>query len=86
MEKTETQTITTELYYHHFYCDHCGAHLGTSEEYDDGYYQRFGDFELKWYTPAGWYRQELCLCDECKEKHLSKIYSALEQLGFKKEN
>ena len=86
MEKTETQTITTELYRHHFYCDHCGIHLGTSKEYDDGYYQSFGDFALECYTPVGRYRIKKCLCDECKEKHLSKIYSALEQLGFKKEN
>ena len=86
MEKIETRIKTIEQRYHHFNCDGCGVHLGISEEHDDGYYQSFGDFDLAWHTPAGWWRSKKCLCDQCKEKYLSEVYTALERLRFKKEN
>lgn len=83
MKWTETKTTIRNI--HHFNCDYCGTHLGISEEHDDGYYQTFGDFELKWNTPAGWYRRKVCVCEECKQKILSEIYDQLEQMGFIKD-
>lgn len=84
MEWTETKTTTRNI--HKFVCDYCGTHLGESIEYDDGWYQTFGDFELEWYTPAGWYCKKACVCEKCKQKLLSEIYDNLEQMGFYKEN
>ena len=84
MDKIEIQTKTVEQRYHRFYCDHCGTHLGTSRECDDGYYKSFGDFALDIHTPAGRYYIEKCLCNQCIEKYLSELYTALDQLGFKK--
>lgn len=34
---------------HEFYCDNCGKFLGSSEEWDDGYYEELGSFENKLY-------------------------------------
>lgn len=84
MEWTETKTTTRNI--HKFACDYCGAHLGESVECDDGWYQTFGDFELSWYTPAGWYCKKSCVCEKCKTKILPEIYDDLEQMGFIKEN
>lgn len=84
MQWTETKTTTQNI--HYFACDYCGTRLGESVEFDDGWYKTFGDFELKWYTPDGWYHREACVCEECKQKILSEIYDNLEQMGFKKEN
>ena len=87
MDKIEIQTKTIEQRYHNFYCDHCGTHLGTSEEYEDGYYHQYGHFIINFPTPQGYrYKADKYLCDQCKEKYLSELYTALEQLGFKKEN
>lgn len=82
MEKVETKIIETEEITHHFYCDGCGDHLGSSDEYDDGYYEEFGEFELRCYTPKGWYRLKKCLCHSCAQKFLSVYYNTLESLGF----
>jgi formylmethanofuran dehydrogenase subunit E len=82
MEKVETKIIETEEITHHFYCDKCGDHLGSSEEWDDGYYQEFGEFELKCNTPRGWYKLEKCLCHSCADEFLETFYSTLESIGF----
>ena len=86
MDKIETRTQTIEQRRHYFYCDHCDTYLGMSEEYEDGWYYKFGEFAMNWNTQSGWYSVEKCLCNKCKEKYLSEVYTALEQLGFKKEN
>jgi hypothetical protein len=83
MEKVETKTRQIEDRTHYFYCDDCDVELGHSHEYDDGYYEEFGEFEFHWYTPNGWYKLEKCLCHTCKEKYLSAIYGGLETAGFK---
>ena len=83
MEKIETKTRQIEDYTHHFYCDDCGIHIGSSEEYYDGYYQELGGFGLKILMPRGWYKLEKCLCEKCKEKFLDKAYASLELVGFK---
>ena len=82
MEKVEIEIIETEETTHHFYCDDCGNHLGSSVEFDDGYYQEFGEFELKMNTPRGWYKLEKCFCNDCKEKFLDKFCALLEASGF----
>ena len=83
MEKVETKTRQVEDRTHHFYCDNCGSHIGSSHEYDDGYYDELGEFELKILMPRGWYKLEKCLCDECRDEFLREAYAALESTGFK---
>lgn len=56
MEKTEREIKTIEKYKHHFYCDSCSEFLGTVEEYEDGWYQNLGEFELKFFVANKWYR------------------------------
>ena len=85
MERTVSQVKYVEQKTHLFYCDLCGAQLGCTTEYDDGYYEQLGEFELKWYTPNGWYKLHKCLCDTCREKYLTNIYGTLEVAGFKLE-
>ena len=82
MEKVEIEVIETEEVTHHFYCDDCGDYLGSSAEYDDGWYQELGEFELNIYMPRGWYRLNKCLCNDCKDKFLDKFYVSLEAIGF----
>lgn len=83
MEK-ETRTIyQKELIEHSFYCDECGKHLGTSREYDDGWYEMFGKLELRFNIVNGWYHINKCFCEDCKNKFLSKIKVALKDIGFK---
>ena len=82
MEKVEIKTRQIEDRTHHFYCDDCGTHIGSSCEYDDGWYQELGVFELHWLTPNGWYKLEKCLCNDCHDKFLTKVCSGLEAAGF----
>jgi hypothetical protein len=83
MEKVEIKTEQIEDCTHHFYCDDCNAYIGSSHEYDDGWYDELGEFELKIHMPRGWYKLEKCLCEKCKEKFLDKTYANLESVGFK---
>lgn len=71
-----------EEYVHHFYCDECNKYLGNTEEYDDGYYPSLGEFKLAFHLPGGWYKVEKCVCDECKEKYLSRLENVLKDLEF----
>ena len=84
MEKTmDTEQFILRTH-HMFYCDECGKYLGESQEYDDGWYDSIGEFETSYYL-NGWYRMQKCLCDNCKKEIISKITSALQDLGFIKE-
>lgn len=85
MEKIETNIIEVKEITHHFYCDECGDHLGSSDECDDGYYQRFGEFELKCYTPRGWYRLKKCLCPSCAQERVDTFCNTLEAMGFERD-
>ena len=85
MEKIETTIQEIENYKHHFYCDECNKYLGTTEEYDDCYYDELGELELKFYLPDGWYKVKKCFCEECKEKYLSRFQIILNELGFEKD-
>lgn len=82
MEKVENKTRQIEDRTHHFYCDDCGAYIGSSHEYDDGWYQELGEFELHWFTPNGWYKLENYLCNDCRDKLLTKVCAELEAAGF----
>ena len=85
MEKNEVITHTVENVIHNFYCDDCNKYLGKSQEYDDGYYAKFGEFELKIYMPNGWYSVKKCLCDTCRDNYVKKVEHAITELGFKKQ-
>ena len=85
MEKIETKIIKTEEIIHHFYCDDCGDQLGSSYECDDGYYERFGTFDLKCYTPRGWYKLEKCLCPSCAQECVDAFCNTLEAMGFERD-
>ena len=85
MEKIETNIREIENYKHHFYCDECNKYLGTTEQYDDGYYAELGELELKFYLLDGWYKVKKCFCEECKKKYLSRFQIILNELGFEKD-
>lgn len=83
MEKTTT--ISREIIVHKIYCDECGGYIGESEEYDDGWYESFGEYERDFYMPLhGWYKIKKTLCEPCQEKVDKEIINALINLGFKK--
>lgn len=82
MENTEK--IIKESYKHSFYCDKCNKYLGTSEEYDDGWYQKFGEFSLAFYVEDEWYEIYKCLCDYCKDEFVDNLKSVLKNIGFEK--
>lgn len=84
MEKEIKAVCKKELIKHSFYCDECGEYLGTSEEYDDGWYHKFGEFELKFYV-NDWYRLDKCLCDKCRDNFTENFISILKNIGFKKD-
>ena len=84
IEKVEITTIEVERVLHSFYCDECNKHLGTSEEYDDGWYQDFGQFKLNCYID-GWYSVKKCLCENCKPKFIDDFKTILKNVGFTRE-
>ena len=84
MEKTETKTLEVERCEHSFYCDECGKYIGTSEEYEDGWYDELGDFELSFYIDD-WYRVHKCLCSNCAKKFLSNLKNCLKDIGFERD-
>lgn len=86
MEKTEIHIRTNKVSRHSFYCDGCQKHLGTTEEYEDGWYPELGKFELSIYLPSGWYRVEKCFCNDCKKKYLNELLGNLKARDFKKDN
>lgn len=82
MEKSETKIRKKEETIHHFYCDGCNKYLGETEEYDDGWYTKLGEFELKFYVAPGWYEIDKCFCDKCRENFINKVKNTLIDLGF----
>lgn len=81
---------------HEFYCDNCGKFLGSSAEYDDGYYEELDSFEneinisnsrgyKKSYKEGGWYRYKKNLCDKCQNEFVSKLTKTLIELGYTKD-
>lgn len=86
MEKIEHRPVTQTDIYHHFYCDSCGEYLGEKKEFDDGYYENLGDFNLRFLMPNGWYQVKKCFCDKCKENYLTNVRNKLIEMGFLPDN
>lgn len=87
MHKITVKKIRTEQYYHEFYCDGCNQYLGKSIEYDDGYYEEYGEYKQQFYVNGyGWCKLKRTLCEECKDKLNVKILLALKNIGFMAEN
>lgn len=84
MEKIKTTIRKVEHNEHQFYCDDCNRYLGSTEENCDGYYSKLGELELDFYLADGWYIAKRCFCEDCKEKYLSRLQIALNELGFEK--
>ena len=82
MEKIVVEEKVTYIHKHEFYCDKCGKYLGITREYEDGYYEKIGEVDLKLYG------LELSgnFCDDCKNKISSQIKEALSKIGFKYPN
>ena len=85
MERLESKETKSTTYYHIFYCDDCGKKLGTSKEYDDGYYDEYGSLELSFYLEDdGWYKVKKCFCEKCKEKYATNLIETLKKYGFER--
>ena len=83
MEKVEYIERTVKDAKHSFYCDECNKYLGTTEEYDDGWYDTLGNLELSFYIDAP-YKVKKCLCHDCTNNFLSNLKDSLKAIGFKK--
>ena len=81
MERVEVVKRDNRI--HHFLCDGCGKELGSSVEYDDGYYEQCGSYEQKVYVD-GWYEFKANYCKDCAEKKTQEIISAIQAMGFEK--
>ncbi len=84
MENVITHSVQKDINEHQFYCDECNKLLGTSTEYDDGYYAEYGRFEQSVCIKSQQYTMRKCLCDQCKAAQINKIVKTLEELGFSK--
>lgn len=89
IEYIETKILKTE---HKFYCDYCNKFLGESTEYDDGYYEQYGEYEQTIYINSvdkdkkGRYYIKRYLCHECADGLTTSLINTLTALGFKKED
>lgn len=86
---TKVETFTRTTYRYKFYCDDCGAYLGESEEYDDGYLPDPDDvYCLDLSIDVGedtFYFKKDCICKQCYSKLLENIATGLQAIGFKNE-
>ena len=85
MDKIETKQELVNRDIHKFYCDNCNKFLGESVEYDDGYYEEFGEFYLHFLVNKKWYKLNKHLCDNCRTKFLTKIKQVLKKMDFEEE-
>lgn len=83
MEKQKVNKIEKDEITHEFYCDDCGKYIDQSIEWEDGYYESYGDYEQQMFFKGSWWRLEKCLCDDCKNKYDEKITTMLKEIGFK---
>lgn len=83
MEKSKEIIKEIKTYEHSFYCDECGKYLGTSQEYDDGWYKDIGEFEMKFYIDE-WYTVRKHLCDECRKNFMEDLKANLINMKFEK--
>ena len=68
---------------HEFYCDKCGKYLGTSTEYEDGYYEEIGEFNLQLHV-SNWYGLHKHFCDDCRKEFVNNLIKVLTDMGFEK--
>lgn len=85
MGKITTKQKVVSKTIHSLYCDKCGKHLGDSEEYDDGYYEKYGEYDYSYRVDDEWFRFQSYLCDECKQQFVDTLKSKLIDMGFKLE-
>lgn len=87
MEKRYVTETSHPKTIHKFYCDGCGKLLGKSEEWDDGWYEVAGKFEMSFYVDdkVGWMKKEANYCAACRKKAIKEIIDTLKKLGFEKE-
>lgn len=83
MEEIKKVEITTERMEHHFWCDEFGGYMGHTDEFDDGYYPRLGEYEFKFYLDD-WYKLEKTICPACYVKYFDKVRESLFKAGFYK--
>lgn len=85
MHKETREQITRTRITHTFYCDMCGEEIGTSTEYEDGYYQQLGEYETHIYIDHTRYTLNKCLCRKCVIKQNEMMVANLKNLGFKED-
>ena len=69
---------------HEFYCDNCNKWIGTSFEYEDGWYQKYGEYKISFIEKK--YCFNKTLCDICAKQTNKDIQKMLISYGFKEEN
>ena len=82
METITTTEETIKTITHHFKCDCCQIDLGQSVEYDDGYYNKNGEYHRQFCLDGHWFNLNMCLCKACADKKDKQIVDALLNLGF----
>ena len=89
MERIDDNFIRTNRPVHRQYCDECGQCIGNSVEYEDGYYERYGEYELKVYVGCpedhpykDWYHYNKQLCKKCQTIKTDRFLEILEKFGF----
>ena len=85
MEEIETIIYQQKKNKHHFYCDKCDEYLGNTEEYDDGYYPKLGEFELSFNIYGNWYKVKKCFCSKCKIEYMERLGDVLKGVDFEKD-
>ena len=84
MIETEEVVVQNTKITHKFYCDNCKKYLGESTEYDDGYYDSYGDFKYSFFIDGNWYTKHNHYCKDCTKIEKEKLISSLKELGFTK--
>ena len=82
MEKINSKIVEMPQIIHEFYCDDCGEYIGSSDEYDDGYYYEPSVYELKYFLNGSWYKLKKCLCEDCVKKKNNTIKQMFLDNGF----
>ena len=85
MEVEKIIEVTKTKKRHDFYCDNCKKYIGFSFEYDDGYYEKYGELEKNLYINNEWYKFKAILCNDCKIGFYNRLIQELEEIGFEKE-
>ena len=82
MKKIEKQYMKKENIIHKFYCSECEKFLGESIEFEDGYYQEYGNCELAFFFNKTWYKYKNNLCERCRNVFYKCLEDELKLFGF----